>query len=157
MQPRSFQRSSHRASNLRMFPPYALFNLAAMLSLWLLSLLGGVVVLLSWFCVEPEYDETIGVLTRGGCNSVRARALLTLCCIVFWICTLIGYVIGSVFEFWQRHPTSLITISYLVEPFLFASVFFAWKSRGRATWILLYGSSILVIADTCVLVYLSTA
>ena len=73
-----------------MAPAYTFFYLVSLVLLWVLSVAGGIAVVLSWINIEAEFDEE-GVLTRDSRCLVSARAWLTVGCMVFWICTLLGY------------------------------------------------------------------
>ncbi|MDR3574277.1 MAG: hypothetical protein P4L50_10465 [Anaerolineaceae bacterium] len=121
-----------------MFPRYALFGMGSFFLLWMLSVVGGIAVLLIWVNTEPELDK--GVLTRGGHYLVRARALLTIGCVVFWICTILGHALTNssdvTFGFWQKHPLVLDILFFLADSVLIASVVFAWQSRGEGEWML---------------------
>ena len=118
-------------------------------ALWALSVIGGIAVWLSWVYIEPEYNEE-GVLTRGSRCSVRARALLTVGCMVFWICNAAGYVLAGPghgpMEFWESHPVFLLALLFIVDPLLIASVAFAWQARGSGRWILWIATPIIAIA-----------
>jgi uncharacterized membrane protein len=133
-----------------MFPQYALFGMASSCLLWMLSVVGGIAVLLSWIYIEPEYDEEC-LLTRGSHCSVRARALLTVSCMVFWICTFLGHALTGTsditFGFWQHHPALLATPLFLVDMLLIASVIFAWQARGSGRWILWIATPIITLAS----------
>lgn len=133
-----------------MFPQYAFFGMGSFFILWMLSVAGGIGVLLSWICVEPEYDEE-GVLTRGSLCSVRARALLTAGCMVFWICTLLGHVLTDTsditFGFWQHHPVLLQALLFLDDALMITTVAFAWQGRGSGRWILWIASPIIAAAS----------
>ena len=128
---------------------YMFFGAFSFFLLWILSVSGGIAVWLSWVYVEPEYDEE-GILTRSSHCSVRARALLTVGCIVFWIGNSIGYALAGShqgpFEFWQHHPVLLQLIIFPADPILITSVVFAWQARGSGRWILRIATSIIAIA-----------
>jgi hypothetical protein len=117
--------------------------------LWIISVAGGIAVSLSWVYVEPEYDEE-GILTRSSYCSVRARALLTVGCMVFWICNSIGYALAGPhqgpIEFWQHHPVLLQILFFPANPLLIASVVFAWQARGSGRWILWIATPIIAVA-----------
>jgi hypothetical protein len=73
---------------------YTFFYLVAFFLLWALSVFGGIIVALSWIYVDMEYVDE-GLLTRGSQYAMRARALLTAGCMVFWICTVLGHSLGD--------------------------------------------------------------
>jgi hypothetical protein len=134
-----------------MISGHSLFQLLALLSLWGLSAVGGIAILLSWMFAETEYDEQ-GILTRDSRCFIRARALLTAGCMVFWVCTILGHVLtgssGSFdFEFWQDHPVHLVTLFFLSDILLIFSVVFAWQARGSGRWILWISTPIMAIAS----------
>jgi hypothetical protein len=141
-----------------MSPEYTFFYLIAFVALWVLSVAGGIAVLVSWSYVDPEYDEE-GVLTRSSLFLVRARALLTAGCMVFWICTLLGHALTdsngtTLFGFWQNHALLLVTLFFLADIFLIAAVVFAWQARGSGKWILWIAPSVIATASivgSCVL------
>jgi hypothetical protein len=116
----------------------ALAGMASFFLLWVLSVIGAFAVVPSWAYTEPQYEE--GVLTSGGRCMSRARLLLTLGCLVFWVCLVIGYALegdsGPVFEFWQDHSLILIASLYYADILLIALVVFAWQARGSGKWIL---------------------
>jgi hypothetical protein len=126
--------------------------------LWMLSIAGVVAVLLSWIYVESEYDEE-GALTSSSRCSVRARALLTLSCIVFCVCTILGYAFGNshglFLGWWQNHPTLLLASFYVADLLLIPSVAFSSKARGSGRWILWIATPILALASTATSVILS--
>jgi hypothetical protein len=89
-----------------------------LLPFWVLSVAGGIAVWLSWVYVEMGYDEE-GLLTRDSRCLVRARALLTASCIMFWICALLGHMLivsrGTIFGFWIDHPLPLLALFLLAD------------------------------------------
>jgi hypothetical protein len=119
-------------------------------SFWMLSVASGIAVWLSWVYVETEYDEE-GQLTRDSRYLVRARALLTASCIMFWICTLLGHMLtvsrGTIFGFWIDHPVPLLTLFLLADLSLIASVAFAWQSRNSGRWILWIATPMMAAAS----------
>ena len=140
-----------------MFPEYAFFGMGAFFLLWMLSVAGGIAVLLSWAYVEPEFEE--GILTRGGRCLVRARALLTVGCVVFWICTFLGHALTDskstvLFGFWQNHPVILVTLFFLTNIPLIISAVFAWQACGSGRLILRIATPVIAVASiaaSCVL------
>jgi hypothetical protein len=130
---------------------YTFFYLVAFFSLWFLSVLGGIAVVLSRILVEEEYDDE-GILTRGSQCSVRARALLTSGCTVFWICTVLGHALSgssltTLFGFWQDHPVFLVILFFLADFLLVPSVVFAWQASGSGRWVLSIATPIVAFAS----------
>jgi hypothetical protein len=128
----------------------AIVDLFSVLLLWALSVGGGIAVLLSWIYVESEYDGE-GLLTRGSLYSIRARALLTFGCMVFWICTFLGYALtdsrGLIFGFWLAHPVLLVTLFFFADLLLIISVVFAWRASGSGRWILRIASPVIAVVS----------
>jgi hypothetical protein len=127
------------------------FYFFALVLLWALSLLGGIVVALSWISVGAEYDEE-GLLIRSSQYAIRSRALLTAGCMVFWICTILGYSLSDSshtpdFAFWQNHPSILVALVLIADLPLVVSVVFSWKGRGSGRWILSIGAPIPAFAS----------
>ena len=76
--------------------------------LWPILIFTSIIVWLAWIYVDPEYIED-GVLTRGSCNSIRARAFLTGGCMVFWVCIILGIALSSggiPVGFYEDHPVT---------------------------------------------------
>jgi hypothetical protein len=137
-------------------------NVFVLFYLWPLLVVGGIAVWLSWIYVEPEYDDG-GILTRGSHCSVRARALLTAGCTVFWICgladqALTGSPIGPNhpinFGFWPEHPVLLVTLLSLADLLLIASVAYAWHARGSGRWVLWVVTPIIAVASIAPSIFL---
>jgi hypothetical protein len=129
----------------------SLFDLLATFSLWGLSALGGIPVLLSWIFVEREYDEH-GILTRGSRSLIWARALLTVGCTVFWICALLEQALPRSgrpidFGFWQNHQVQLVILFFVADLLLISSAFFARQARGSGGWILWISTPIVTVAS----------
>jgi hypothetical protein len=137
--------------------PYMLFGATSFFFLWTLSVAGGIGVLLSWIYVEPEFEE--GVLTRGSRCLVRARALLTLGCMVFWICTFLGQALtdskDGLFGFWQKHPVLLPTLLFFADIPLIVSIVFAFQGRGSGRWVLSIATPIIAVACVAASIALS--
>ena len=127
------------------------FYLGAFFLLWALSVSGGIPALLSWIFIERKYEED-GLLTRGSYCAVRARALFTAGCAVFWICTILGHALtdssrGLLFSFWQGHPALLVVSFFAADLLLIASVVFAWQARGKGSWILWIATPFIAVAS----------
>jgi hypothetical protein len=120
-----------------------------LLSLWAISVGGGIAVWLSWVYVETMYDEE-GLLTRDSRCLVRARALLTASCIMFWVCALLGHMLTPKdisFGFWTDHPFLLLTLFLLTDISLITSVVFAWQGHGSGKWILCVATPMMTVAS----------
>lgn len=141
-----------------MYDRWAFFGMVSFCVLWLLSVAGGIAVWLSWVYVEPEYNDE-GVVTRGSRCSVRARALLTVGCVMCWISTAMGHVFTSssqpTFEFWRNHHVLLLTLLFLVDTLLFSSVVFAWQARGSGKWILWIATPTIAVVSIAGSIFLS--
>ncbi len=148
-----------------MAPAYTFFYLVSLVLLWVLSVAGGIAVVLSWINIEAEFDEE-GVLTRDSRCLVSARAWLTVGCMVFWICTLLGYALTGYltdsnrtidFGFWQEHFVLLLTFFLLADLLLIVSVIFAWQARSSRRWILRIATLVIAVASiaSTVLLFLS--
>ena len=121
-----------------------MFGLLSFFLLWILSIAGGIAVWLSWAYVELEYDEE-GTLTGSGRCAARARTLLTIGCMVFWISNLLGYAITDSGGFWEHHPFLLISLFYLTDLLLIAAVNFAWRVRGSGRWVLWIATPVIAV------------
>jgi hypothetical protein len=135
----------------QMISGHSIVYLLAFFSLWTLSVVGGIAVLLSWLNLVPEYDEE-GFMTLNCRYLARARALLTAGCMVFWVCTILGHVLtGSSrnvdFGFWQDHPILLVGLFCLADVLLIPSVVFAWQAHGGGRWILWISTPIMAVTS----------
>lgn len=148
-----------------MAPAYTFFYLVSFVLLWVLSVASGIAVVLSWINIETEFDEE-GVLTQDSRCLVRARAWLTVGCMVFWICTVLGYALTSSlsdsnrtidFGFWQEHFVLLLTLFLHADLLLILSVVFAWQSRSSRRWTPRIATLVIALASiaSTVLVFLS--
>jgi hypothetical protein len=76
---------------------------------------------------------------------------LTIVSMIFWICTFLGYALSDshtpLFHFWAVHPGLLVTLFFLADLLLIASVVFAWKASGNGRWVLWIAAPIMAVAS----------